>query len=475
MITKTAWKNIWRNKVRSIVVIASVCVGIFSGVFAIAIMEGMMGQRVDAALNNEVSHIQLSHPDFRANNDLVYFIEDSEELRENLSQIDGVESVCSRLIITGMANSASKSQGVQINGIRPEEEKGVFELYNNVYPESGSYFNDDKGRGYAYVGVDLAKSLGIIRYIITDEVLATLEAEELPSEVYSKVEALNGIRFRSEKLFEKDLEKTLGKEAMVKYGNIIREEAQSFSKRARLTMTFLDKDNHQTGGRFRIAGLYDISNSMYEKMQVFILADELKELVGLPDNISHQMFVKLSEMGQSNEVADILSAKYPELEVMSWQKLQPDLAMMSEMTMVMYGFFMAIVLAALAFGIVNTMLMVVLERTKELGMLTAIGMNKKKVFRMIMTESVFLSLTGGVVGLILSNILIALTAKNGLSVANMKEGFEGMGFSVDIYPSIGPDLLVLVTVLIVVTGILSSIYPALKALKLDPAEALRTE
>ncbi len=335
--------------------------------------------------------------------------------------------------------------------------------------------SNDKGRGYAYVGVDLAKSLGIIRYIITDEVLTTLEAEELPAEVYSKVEALKGIRFRSEKLFEKDLEETLGKEAMVKYGNIIREKAQSFSKRARLTLTFLDKDNHQTGGRFRIAGLYDISNSMYEKMQVFILADELKELVGLPDNISHQMFVKLGEMGQSNEMADILSAKYPELEVMSWQKLQPDLAMMSEMTLVMYGFFMAIVLAALAFGIVNTMLMVVLERTKELGMLTAIGMNKKKVFRMIMTESVFLSLTGGVVGLILSNILIALTAKNGLSVANMKEGFEGMGFSVDIYPSIGPDLLVLVTVLIIITGILSSIYPALKALKLDPAEALRTE
>ena len=49
--------------------------------------------------------------------------------------------------------------------------------------------------------------------------------------------------------------------------------------------------------------------------------------------------------------------------------------------------------------------MVVLERTKELGMLTAIGMNKKKVFRMIMTESVFLSLTGGVVGMILSNSL----------------------------------------------------------------------
>ena len=119
--------------------------------------------------------------------------------------------------------------------------------------------------------------------------------------------------------------------------------------------------------------------------------------------------------------------------------------------------------------------MVVLERTKELGMLTAIGMNKKKVFRMIMTESVFLSLTGGGVGMVLSKILIMLTARNGINLSSMQEGFEGMGFSPHIYPEIGSGYFLLVTILIIVTGILSSIYPALKALRLDPADALRTE
>jgi putative ABC transport system permease protein len=149
--------------------------------------------------------------------------------------------------------------------------------------------------------------------------------------------------------------------------------------------------------------------------------------------------------------------------------------MMTDLTQKYYAVFMAVILAALAFGIVNTMLMVVLERTKELGMLTAIGMNKRRVFNMIMLESVFLSMVGGVAGMIVSKLIISITAARGINFANYTEGLEALGFTAHIYPAITPLFFITVTLLIIATGVLSSIYPALKALKLDPAEALRTE
>ena len=77
--------------------------------------------------------------------------------------------------------------------------------------------------------------------------------------------------------------------------------------------------------------------------------------------------------------------------------------------------------------------------------------------------------------MIISKALVSATAKNGINFASYAEGMEAMGYPAHIYPVISTSFFITVTILIIITGILSSVYPALKALKLDPADALRTE
>ncbi|QCK15716.1 hypothetical protein [Mangrovivirga cuniculi] len=74
MLFTIAWKNIWRNKVRSLVVIIAVMLGMWAGSFILAYMYGMIDQRLQDAIGNEVSHLQIHHPDFDRDNDPKYFI-----------------------------------------------------------------------------------------------------------------------------------------------------------------------------------------------------------------------------------------------------------------------------------------------------------------------------------------------------------------------------------------------------------------
>ncbi len=474
MIIKTAWKNIWRNKTRSAVVISSIVVGVLAGVYSIAFMNGMIEQRVNSALSNEVAHIQINHKNFRSNNDIQDIIPNGAEVLEEIKSTPGVVSVTRRTVVTGMASTASKSAGVQIVGINPEEEKGVFELYDKVIAGTGSYFDSEK-HNVAYVGEALAKELNIIRYEITDKVLDSLKKTDVPEELITKLEQFKGKRFKNEKLFFKKVKAEMSETEAAKYGSTIADVSQRFRKRAKITMTFLDKNNDQSGGNFRIVGLYNIPNNMYEKLQVFVRNDDLKALTGVQANEFHQYIVKIDDTEKTQEITQTLRKSMKHLEVLNWKEISPDLSMAKDMVTQFYIVFMTIILAALAFGILNTMLMVVLERTKELGMLTAIGMNKRRVFSMIMLESVFLSLVGGVIGMFLSKIVIDISYKYGISFDSLEEGFEAMGYSSTIYPTIDSSWFVIMGIMIIITGMISSIYPAYKALKLDPAEAIRTE
>jgi ABC-type antimicrobial peptide transport system permease subunit len=137
---------------------------------------------------------------------------------------------------------------------------------------------------------------------------------------------------------------------------------------------------------------------------------------------------------------------------------------------------LVIILFALAFGLVNTMLMSVFERIHELGMLMAVGMNRKKVFGMIMLETAFLTFLGAAGGMLLGYFTTLIFGKSGIDLASVGgDSMHDFGFPSLIYPTLEPPMFVVLTILVIITAFLTSIYPALKALRLKPAEAVRTE
>lgn len=214
---------------------------------------------------------------------------------------------------------------------------------------------------------------------------------------------------------------------------------------------------------------------MFDQMNAYVLQSDLAPIAGLSATEYHESGILLNDGVTLENVQSDLRKAFPQVNVLTWKELAPDAAITSDYMGLYYYIIMGFILFALAFGIINTMMMSILERTKELGMLMAIGMNKKRVFSMIMLETIFLTLVGAVIGMLLGWLSVVITGHTGLDFSSVGEGFEAMGWAAIVYPEIDASFFFGVTLMVVATGILSSILPARKALKLDPVEAIRID
>ncbi len=245
--------------------------------------------------------------------------------------------------------------------------------------------------------------------------------------------------------------------------------------KSKLVITTQENNGTLTGGAFRVVGIYNTGNTMYDETKAFVRDKDLSKLVKLDKGYGHEIAVLLGEDAEEKAIAAKLSDQYPGLKVMTWKEIMPEMQLVAESMDYMMYLFVGIILLALGFGIVNTMLMVIMERVKELGMLMAIGMNRLRVFMMIVLETVFLSLTGAAVGMAFAAGVIMITKQTGLDVSMYAEGLNSVGFSSIIYPSIDVMTFVEVTILVIIVGIIAAIYPAMKAIKMKPAEAIRID
>lgn len=474
MIWSIARRNIWRNKKRSLVVIIAVTLGIIAGIFLVGFVEGWSRQRLHDAIYNEVSHLQVHNNEYPGNEETDLTVINPAQVVLHIDTLTELKSWAERTRIVAMADTPWGNTGLTLNGIDPEREKLVTEIHNRIVPGGGSYIDAGNPSGIL-ISDKTAELLRLRHYIITDSVMEELRHERIAAPVLEKLGQIRNVRFRSLEDFRDDLMQVLTGKELERYGFLISDKALNYRISSRVRITISDSAGNPVQAIFRVCGVYKTANTGFDQSAAFVNAGELSRLYGSVEPPVNEIAVLLNDIDDAGRVKQKLSPIAGGNSVRTWKELAMDAALMNDFMYIYYLVFTGIIMLALAFGIINTMLMAVLERTKELGMLMAIGMNRRRIFAMIMLETVFLTFAGAAAGTAAGLALIAVLGKTGIHLGSWREGFEAIGFAATVYPVVTPVFMAFTVIMVTVTAVISSIWPARKALKLVPVEALRTE
>jgi len=404
-----SWKNVWRNKLRSLIIILAIAIGLFGGIFSNAFFMGMVDQRVNSAIKYETSNLQINNPKFLMDESINNGIPNADQLIQKMDDSKQIKGISLRLTESGMAGTAESNAGVIVNGIHPEEEQKVTQIQNVI--KEGDYLKSSD-----QIGILIGKKL----------------SEKLNAELGDKI-----------------------------------------------VLSMADGKGEVVYGAFKVKGIYDTQNHMFDGVQVFVKYADLQNLLKTEDGYYTKIAIGLHDNEETMNVKKSISEQLDqeieakEIKIQDWSEIDPTLELMVQSMDYFAWFFIGIILIALAFGIINTMIMVVMERTREIGMLMAIGMNRGRIFSMILWETVFLSFVGAIAGMLISALSLQLFMKTGLDLSMVGEGMNAYGIDTVIYPKADFSFYITVGVMVFITALISSIFPARYALKLQPANAVR--
>ena len=221
---------------------------------------------------------------------------------------------------------------------------------------------------------------------------------------------------------------------------------------------------------YRVAGSFDAEGTALEKSFAFTGRAALQKRLDTHDVTEVSVRLKKEAQGAAADAA--LKREASGLQVLGWRELEPLAAAMFEFadTAILIWFFAMMI--ALGFGLVNTLITAVMERVRELGMLRALGMRPLQVVMQVLIESSLILLIGLAAGLVVGVALVAYF-QNGIDLSRWAAGVEMAGVHSRMVPRLLASDLVLITWLSLVLGLIGSLYPAWRAIRIRPLDALR--
>jgi putative ABC transport system permease protein len=238
-------------------------------------------------------------------------------------------------------------------------------------------------------------------------------------------------------------------------------------------ITLLGRATHEQMRRrtMTVVGIYDLGLSEAEKQMVYISLAEAQTLFDLRDQAT-EVVVALQSVGQEKAVVAALQAALPAVEVASWQDLKPEMNQSLEVDKQVMSIFGLVVLLIAGVGILNLMLMAVFERTREIGILAAMGMKRRETVALFLLEGMLIGLLGALVGSLLGGLVNVYMGRVGMpwTARDYSDLTAMMGER--IYFSLTPGKVLGRALAAAVIAALASLYPAWQASRREPAEAL---
>ncbi len=428
---KLGLRNLSRNRWRSALTLAAISVAVGVMVWTLGFYEGWINEMVRGATSVEVTQAQVHTAAYvEAPRSYRTFTLDPAQMRA-VREVPGVVAVTPRAKLNGLIGNEQRSQVARILGVRPELEAAATPVAEAV--AAGRWLSD---RPAAYPAP---------REVVLGEGMATQLRAQVGNELVVFLEAADG---------------SLGNELL------------------------------------QVVGIVHTGNTQVDRMTAYVHLSDAQNMAALGDGI-HELAIRSSDLDVAPELASAVAAALgatagapPDsavergqiaadaLVVQPWQEIVPSLNQIIILFRQSYWFMYLLIYLVAAIGILNTQRMSALERRREFGVLMAIGMRPRRMFRTLVVETVVLGSVGALIGAVAGGLVTWYFAANGLDMGLLTSAgkadfsFMGVAFSDRLYFGLYPGAVIQPVVVMLIVAALSGLWPAIRAARIDPAPTI---
>jgi ABC-type lipoprotein release transport system permease subunit len=240
----------------------------------------------------------------------------------------------------------------------------------------------------------------------------------------------------------------------------------------RITMVGSSKNEQTRQRTMTVVGIYDVGVPTVEKTTIYLSLNEAQQLFGLDRQVT-EVVIALKQIGQEPGVMRAINTSAPGYEVASWETSIPELKETLEMKTGVMGIFGVFMLGIVAIGILNLLMMAVFERTREIGVIGALGLKPRQITIIFLLEGILIGVMGAVLGAALGTAVNLALGYYGLDYSAFADLTEYTALiSGRIYSQLVPLKVFQHAVTVAIIAALAALYPAIQASRREPAEAL---